>query len=67
MRPIIWSLLNTEKDCPDINDNLIIEDTTRYKIHIFPSELFDDATEIPQDHLLIVFKTRKVMEKVKSI
>ena len=67
MRPIIWSLLNTEKDCPDINDNLIIEDTTRYKIHIFPSELFDDATEIPQDHLLLVFKTRKVMEKVKSI
>lgn len=59
MRPIIWSLLNTEKDCPDTTDNLIIEDTTRYRIHILPGELFDNTPDIPQDHLLIFFKTRK--------
>ena len=59
MRPIIWSLLNDEEECPTENDHIIKKMTPRVRLNVVPSEFFNKSIILKQDHVLFLFKERK--------
>ena len=63
MRPMLWSLLNTDIECPLERDKPIYIKTTRITYLIEPCELFDPKIKPPQDHVLILFDSTKNRNK----
>jgi hypothetical protein len=59
MRPVLWRFLNCGQECPQTTEKSIIQDTKRFSFTFQPSELFDPALIPTQDHVLMLFKSRK--------
>jgi hypothetical protein len=59
MRPVIWSLLNTDEPCPNSINKTIIKESRRFSLLIKPSEVIDPKINPVQDHILIIFNPSK--------
>lgn len=59
MRPILWSLLNTDDECPLRVDVPIYRKSAKITYYMKPSELIDQEMKPIQDHVLILFDSIK--------
>jgi hypothetical protein len=62
MRPVIWSLFNSNEPCPSSINGVIKKESRRFSFMIKPNEIFNKDLKPEQDHVLILFNPPKHIE-----